>query len=290
MTNQSANARLAEAQAIELSAPQAAENLYVEVLRAEPGNLEAHHALERLQSEDRYSKWMRVNCNIHPQDDIFKFISSQAVSTNPIREYLSDGWRTLSELMLLLESVDRPLVKMNAVLEFAAGFGRFTRHLSRVLPGKVTSSDVLPGTADFLQEQFGVNAFYSSHQPEKLALKPEFDMVFVLSLFTHLPPAAWRVWLEALAAGVRTSGVLVITTHSESCAKDQGVAFQGDGTFFVASSESPSIDGEVYGTTFTTRRFAEDMISSVPGLRVLRYQDNAFWVGQDAIVVEVSRP
>lgn len=276
---------LEKAAACESATPAEAEALYCQVLARAPGTLAAHNALERLQSPHRYSKWMRVNCVIDPRDDIFRFIGSQAISTNAVREYLADGWRTLSELMLLLEAVDRPLARMNAVLEFAAGFGRFTRHLARALPGRVTASDVLPGSVDFLREQFGVEGFYSSHRPQEVALAPKYDLIFVLSLFTHLPPVAWNAWLIALSRGLAPGGLLVITTHSESCAQDQGAVLGDDGTFFVASSESPSIDGQVYGTTFTSRHFTETAIAAVPGLRVAHYRENGFWVGQDGIVI-----
>ena len=57
--------------------------------------------------------------------------------------------------MQVLEQVDRPLTGVSSMLEFASGFGRFTRHLARALPGRVTCSDVLPGSVDFAREQFG---------------------------------------------------------------------------------------------------------------------------------------
>ena len=88
---------------------------------------------------------MGVNCEISPQDDIYRFFDGHPTSINPLRDYLADGWRTLSELMLLLESVDRPLLRVASFLEFASGHGRFTRHLARALgAGKVTVSDVVP--------------------------------------------------------------------------------------------------------------------------------------------------
>jgi SAM-dependent methyltransferase len=280
---------LTQAAALELTAPNEAELLYWQALCEQPGNLVAHNALERLGSKHRYSKWMHMNCVIDARDDIFKFIAGQSVSRNPLREYLSDGWRTLSELMVLLETADRRLIQMDSVLEFAAGFGRFTRHLVGALPGRVTCMDVLPGSVEFLQEQFGVSGFYSSHDPQELNLQPTFDMVFVLSLFTHLSPSVWPIWLKMLKCGVRSGGVLVLSTHSEYGAKDQGVHFGEEGTFFVTSSESPSIDGNVYGTTFTTRRFTEAAIASVGGLKILHYRENAFWEGQDGLVIEVTQ-
>jgi hypothetical protein len=203
-----------------------------------------------------------------------------------VREYLADGWRTLSELMLVLESVGRALTRVGSFLEFAAGFGRFTRHLARVLPGKVTVADVQPGSVEFLKERFGVEGFHSSLDPEALRVPGRYEVVFVLSMFTHLPPRRWQAWLEALFEAVAPGGVLVFTVHNEAHGRELGVTYAADGTHFIASSESSSLDAGAYGTTFTTRAFVErEVASALPG-RAMHYREIAFWAGQDAVVVE----
>lgn len=251
--------------------------------------LAEHNARERSGASDRYGAWMGVNCVIDPRDDIFRFFYNHPLAANPVREYLADGWRTLSELMRLMEALDRPLTRAASMLEFAAGFGRFTRHLAPLLPGRVTCSDVHPGSIGFLRDEFKVRVFDSSEDPAKLAIPGRFELVFVLSLFTHLPPAAWRAWLAKLYAAVAPGGHLVVSVHSEQTARDQGVVFGDDGTFFQPMSESTALARDVYGTTFTTRAFVEDEIERALGRRPAHYGANAFWNGQDAVAVRRAR-
>lgn len=284
---QTKESMLTRAQAIATTQPADAAQLFTSVLALDPANLTAHNALEHMQAPQRYSRWMQINCVIDPRDDIFRFFANHEIAKNPIREYLSDGWRTMAELMLVLEAVDRPLLKTESMLEFAAGFGRFTRHLSKVLPGRVTCSDVMPGSVEFLREQFGVEGVQSSHDPEKLVVPTRYDLVFVLSMFTHLPPRMWAPWLRALKRTVKSGGLLVFSVHNEEVAKEIGVNFDTDGTHFISSSESPSINGEIYGTTFTTKKFVEDSVSTVFGIKPLHYQSQGFWNGQDGVVVRV---
>jgi 2-polyprenyl-3-methyl-5-hydroxy-6-metoxy-1,4-benzoquinol methylase len=249
-------------------------------------DLEAHNAMERSQSPERYSRWMRVNCVIDPRDEIYRFFATHPLAANPIREYLADGWRTLSELMVVLESVDRSLTHGASMLEFASGFGRFTRHLARAMPGRVTVSDVQPGSVDFAREQFGVQGFYSSSDPARVAIPGEYDVVFVLSMFTHLPPAHWGAWLQALFEAVATGGVLIFSVHNEARGRELGLSFDADGAHFIPSSESTALGADAYGTTFTTRAFVEKQVAgALPG-RAVQYRDIAFWDGQDAVIVE----
>lgn len=278
-------ALVASADKLAASDPSGAAKRYAEAMLADPANIAAHNALERLKAPQSYGRWMHVNCLIDPRDDIFRFFANHESAKNPIREYLSDGWRTLSELMVILEIIDRPLLKTQRMLEFASGFGRFTRHLVRTLPSRVTCADVLPGSMEFAQEQFGVNTLPSAHDPASLKFPVTFDLVFVLSLFTHLPPWTWQPWLRALGQGVSPGGVLLFSVHNEEAARELGVAFDENGTRFIASSESPSLDGEVYGTTFTTRSFVEAQVELVFGRPPSAYFPNAFWSGQDAVVV-----
>lgn len=89
----------------------------------------------------------------------FWFFCRACVQFHPLRDYLADGWRTLSELMLLLEAVDQPLLHTPSVLEFAKGHGRFTRHLVKALgPGRVTVSDVVPDAVHFATQTSGFKA------------------------------------------------------------------------------------------------------------------------------------
>lgn len=283
----STEALLARARATEADDPAAAGALYSEAVGRDPGCLEAHNALERLGHPTRFSHWMRINCTIHPDDDIFRFFARASQSCNPVRDYLADGWRTLSELMVLLERLDRPLLHTESMLEFASGFGRFTRHLAPLLPGRVTCADVLPGSMNFAHEQFGVATLESSFEPETIEFPGRHDLVFVLSLFTHLPVSDWGRWLRALATAVKPGGLLLLSFHGERVAGDYGVEFDEDGCFFAASSESPTLDPERYGTTWTTREVIEREIVSALGVEPVLYQPSAFWIGQDAVAVQI---
>jgi len=119
--------------------------------------LAAHAIIEQHDLVGSFQNVMGLNCSISDQDDIFGFFRGHHSSRNPLRDYLADGWRTLSELMLLLEAVNRPLLHTASVLEFASGHGRFTRHLVKALgPERVVVSDVVPSAVEFSRQTFGV--------------------------------------------------------------------------------------------------------------------------------------
>lgn len=280
------DALMYKANALESANPDQAAQTYLEILRHCNTHLGAHNALERMAHRHSCGSWMNLNGTIDPKDDIFLFFARNAAYGNPIREYLSDGWRTLSELLVLMDSVGQPLTRLDSMLEFASGFGRFTRHLAKVIPGRVTCSDVLPGANDFVRTQFGVRTLDSAYEPEQLRSPKQFELVFVLSLFTHLPPQTWGRWLKALYAMVKPGGTLVFSVHNERIAKREGATFDADGLCFIPSSESPSIPGHVYGTTFTTRTFAETSVKDALGMAPILYREIAFWSGQDAVVVQ----
>ncbi|MDO5086344.1 MAG: class I SAM-dependent methyltransferase [Comamonadaceae bacterium] len=251
--------------------------------------LAAHNLLEQHRLPGAFGEWMGVHCEISPQDDIYKFFDGHPTSTNPLRDYLADGWRTLSELMLLLEQVDRPLLRVGSFLEFASGHGRFTRHLVKALGAqRVTASDVVPDAVAFAQERLGVRAFQSVARPEDLPVTQRHEVVFVLSLFSHLPRASWGRWLTRLGQLVAPGGLLVFSTHGAEAARRQQVRMDAEGFFFAPSSESNAIDAQEYGTTFTSEVFVRARLAEcLPGAELLHFAPVWFWRHQDAWVVRL---
>jgi len=250
--------------------------------------LAAHNLIEEHFPLLSYGQWMGCPCQISEADDIFKFFAAHPSSLNPIRDYLADGWRTLSELVLLLEEVGHPLLKTRSVLEFASGHGRFTRHLVKALGAdRVVANDVVVDSVDFSRKTFGVEGFVSPSVPEEVQWDKQHDLVFVLSLFTHLPASTWSRWLRRIYDMVAPGGVLVFTTHGAEAVFKQNVTLDENGYFFVASSESNAIDGQEYGTTFTSEAFVRARIAeTLPDARLLKVAERQFWHHQDAIVIE----
>ena len=182
-------------------------------LRVQPGNVEAHNLREEYRLSGCFSDWIGVHARIHPQDDIFRFFANHSQSFNPVRDYLSDGWRSALELHRLVNPIGRPLHAVQSFLEFACGHGRLTRHLVKELPPhRLTVSDVVPGSVDFLRDTLGVKGFYSSSEPQALKAPEHYEMIFVLSLFTHLPP-----YLGALASrAIRTPAAPWLSDHQHA--------------------------------------------------------------------------
>ncbi|MDP3230301.1 MAG: class I SAM-dependent methyltransferase [Acidovorax sp.] len=249
--------------------------------------LAAHALIEQHDLVGSFHNVMGLDCTISERDDIFGFFRGHHSSRNPLRDYLADGWRTLSELMLLLEAVDQPLLKMPRVLEFASGHGRFTRHLVKALgPGRVVVSDVVPSAVEFSHTTFGVEGFLSASAPEDVQWPGRYDLVFVLSLFSHLPRSTWSRWLAVLYEAVAPGGLLVFSTHGIKAANFDHVTMDEEGYFFAASSESTAIDEQEYGTTFTSEAFVLARIAETLGADKLVHKSPVhFWNHQDAYVL-----
>ena len=249
--------------------------------------LAAHALIENYGLVGSFTNMTGLDCSISPQDDIFSFFAGHPSSRNPLRDYFADGWRTLSELMLLLEAVDQPLLKTPRVLEFASGHGRFTRHLAKALgAGRVVVSDVVPSAVAFSKSTFGVDGFLSASVPEEVQWPQRYELVFVLSLFSHLPRSTWSRWLKVLFEAVAPGGLLVFSTHGVKAAAFDSVVLDEEGFFFAPSSESHAIDAQEYGTAFTSEAFVLQSIADTLGADCLVHKAPVhFWNHQDAYVL-----
>ena len=249
--------------------------------------LAAHNLIERRGLDGAFAQMFGLDCRIAPRDDIFHFFAGHPTSTNPLRDYLADGWRTLAELMQLLEAVDRPLLKLASVLEFASGHGRFTRHLVKAIgPQRVTVSDVVADAVGFARDTFGVQGFVSDPQPEAVPWPRRYELVFVLSLFSHLPRHSWARWLASIWRAVAPGGLLVLSTHGAEAARRAGEVLDDRGFFFAASSESSAIDAQEYGTSFTSEAFVREQVATLAGeAALIHFAPVWFWNHQDAWVL-----
>lgn len=260
------------------------------ILTLDPTNITAHNIREKYRLEGNFTDAFGINSKISPHDDIFRFFANHPSSTNPIRDYLSDGWRTMLELNGILEKLNRPLSKCSRFLEFACGFGRFSRHLVKALPPNALHvADIAPGSIDFLKENLGVDGFYSERLPENLSPPKKYEIIFVLSLFSHLPQRTWSSWLQCLYSALEDDGLLIFTTHGETSALKLGVQFPPDGFVFIPSSESTTLPADEYGSTFTSISYVREAITASLS-RAITYEFPAqFWGSQDGFAIVKGR-
>jgi hypothetical protein len=112
--------------------------------------------------------------------------------------YFEDGKRS-SDKFRELVAAHAPKQDKHTVLEFAAGYGCVSRHLLHAREISVESCDIHDEAISFLQNKIGVRGLLSSPFPELLSLPSQYDVVFALSFFSHMPITTWARWLGPLA-------------------------------------------------------------------------------------------
>lgn len=225
---------------------------------------------------------------IDPRDWIFWFIfnhPSIPTKTAAVDTYFSGGAECAGKLGALIAE-QRP-IEGARILEFAAGYGRVTRHLRKVVAqAEVLACDIHPDAVAFLRYTLGVAAVGSTIMPEQFNLDRRFDVVFALSFFSHLPKSSWRRWLLALAEHTTPDGLLIFTTHGERSRPNLGNPEIGpDGFWFKPESEQQDISGYDYGSAITLPAFVLEQIAHVPHMRLVRFQEGYWWGHQDVYVL-----
>jgi SAM-dependent methyltransferase len=225
--------------------------------------------------------------SVHPDDEMYLFFTTHPdhIKT-PLKSYFISGEGMIQSFLEILRKVEKPIGDINSFLEFACGYGRFTRHLLGYLdPKKITVSDVYKNAIDFQKNTFGVEGFYSTFEPDELDIPKKYDIIFVASLFSHLPERTWRPWLIKLFNSLSDNGMLIFSVHGTSCMADPS-QMPNTGFKYLNMSESKSHSFDDYGTTYVTSDFVRNAIKEGTGESVLLEIPKGLWNYQDVYIVK----
>jgi SAM-dependent methyltransferase len=208
---------------------------------------------------------------VHYND--FMLVSTDA---GAVESYRRGAQQFVDILGQSLEEAGRSFASVEACLEVGCGYGRIVRELRDHIPAShIYVTDVIDDAARFVASEFQVTRIplleASSPRPDR-----EFDLVYLLSVYTHLPQEMVKTNLRAVTDSLISGGVTVFTIHGQGSAEtaerynqywlDKGKLLEGLARTGSYYERYPYYDDE-YGLTWFTehavRRLVEETASEL---------------------------
>jgi SAM-dependent methyltransferase len=231
-----------------------------------------------------------VPAAVHNEDMIMRFLLEHPgfkLKKGAVDYYFNDGAQSATQLARLLAYLNGP-TPPGRLLEFACGYGCVTRHLAKSLPEtELFCSDIHPQAMTFLRQELHVrNCHLSATNPEEFKCPGQFDAVFALSFFSHMPAKTWTRWLERLYSFLAEDGLLVFTAHGLHSRRFLGnPTIPAEGFWFAANSEQKDLSVADYGQTVVTLEFVHKAVRQSLNCSLALYREAYWWGHQDLYVV-----
>jgi len=143
----------------------------------------------------------------------------RVIGTDSIEGFRSSGYNDFKRLDLICrEFFGRELAGMGRVLDWGCGSGRVTRYLAAEarrhsnLEG-IHGADIDGDNAAWCGQNLGINSRKIPLYPPTDFSDNWFDLVFGISVFTHLNEEVQFKWLAELRRIIRPGGILLTTVH-----------------------------------------------------------------------------
>jgi SAM-dependent methyltransferase len=185
--------------------------------------------------------------------------------TRALVRYYAIGRSVLDTVKQVVEWHFGSFENVPSFLDFACGYGRFTRFLIQEMPPeKIWVSDIYANAVKFQTEYLGVSGIVSTGKPEKYLIDRKFDCILANSFFSHMPERTFTNWLQNLYDLLTPNGILMFSVHDQ-CLLPSHIEMPANGILFSPQSESQSLDKEEYGTTYVTEKFVREIVEKVSG-------------------------
>jgi SAM-dependent methyltransferase len=208
-----------------------------------------------------------------------------------LESYFHGGHQNAAQVTQLVARLF-PKVERIRILEFASGYGRVTRHLRMQLPKHdLAASDIHSAACEFIREKIGVETHRSHTEPERLEVGAGYDLIVVLSLFSHLPPQTFGRWLTALYGKLRVGGYLVVTANGPAAMERFQILAKGyspgHGFGYRSLSDQGDLDPKDYGTMVVSlQHFAKTVAETIPTARIASFASGVWFDSQDDWVIQ----
>jgi len=198
---------------------------------------------------------------------------------------LTTGKQSMDVIRQIIQWKFKGFDRLSNLLDFASGYGRLTRFLIQEFSAQaVWVCDIYEDAVKFQREQFGVHDIVSVRNPEDFTVDKKFDCIFVASLFSHLPEKKFIGWLKRLYELLTPGGLLIFSVH-DAAVLPPHLKMEKEGIVFIHESESRSLDGSDYGTTYVTESFVGAVIKEMTGKCGYYRGKRGLWWFQDIYVV-----
>lgn len=133
-----------------------------------------------------------------------------------LRWFIRSGKLGQQALLDILAKNGRPLATMENILDFGCGVGRVIRHFHRFRGPRFHGVDYNPLLINWCRRRLSHAEFSTNEAQQKLLCADNtFDLVYALSIFTHLPEDRQFFWVAELSRILKPGGFLFITVHGE---------------------------------------------------------------------------
>ncbi|MEO0478341.1 MAG: methyltransferase domain-containing protein [Planctomycetota bacterium] len=221
---------------------------------------------------------------VDPADEMLRTTARHVVRQHQeLQTYFRRGLDAFHVLEHVQRALGRPLRELDAILDFAAGWGRLTRFLvGETGASRVVVSDIAEASTAFCRRVFGVDSFDSAVDPSEVEPSRTFDLIFVGSLFTHLPRNRFDAWMERLLSWLSPEGSLVLTTHGEGLlqAEDRDAS----GFSYIGSTPIDYLPVSEYASTYVHPSLVEQVARSCGAAQVVT-RERDLWFVHDVHVV-----
>jgi SAM-dependent methyltransferase len=202
---------------VDLITPPRMRERIIELCQSDP----AVTVLSYMLDPDRLLEWAHSIAVVH--DELLQAcvppippLELRRITAAPDAEgFLWTGLTDLAQVFALHERFGSARTdRRPRVLDFGCGCGRMTRYLNLIESVEGYGLDVNPDLVSWCQQNLDrVHTVLDSERPPMPLPDQLFDLVYSLSIFTHLTQQRSQQWIDDIARIMAPGGVLIVTIH-----------------------------------------------------------------------------
>jgi SAM-dependent methyltransferase len=140
----------------------------------------------------------------------------RVAGTPDVEWFLRGGRLAAGSIRAALWRQGRRIEELGAVLDFGCGCGRVTRNWLALRDTDVFGSDMNEDAVEWCRRNLPFATFEPNGLAPPLAFDTaSFDLVYALSVFTHLPEELQLLWMRELERVLRPGALLLLSAHGE---------------------------------------------------------------------------